>query len=122
MTPQYAGLRTLHETFKDRGFTVLGFPCNQFGAQEPGSNEEVLEFARSKFDATFPLFSKIEVNGDEACELYKLLKAGQPGTADTSDIRWNFTKFLVDGGGDVVARFEPQVTPDEIEPEITARL
>jgi len=88
---------------------VLGFPCNQFGAQEPGSNEEILEFARSKYGVDFPMFAKIEVNGDGACELYQLLKAEQPG-----DIPWNFTKFLVNGEGRVVARFGPQETPEQI--------
>jgi len=100
---------------------VLGFPCNQFGAQEPGSNEEVLEFARSKYDVTFPLFEKIEVNGDGACALYQLLKTAQPGEGD-GDIGWNFTKFLVDGEGNVVERFEPKVTPEDIEPRIQALL
>lgn len=88
---------------------MLGFPCNQFGAQEPGSNEEILEFATSKFDVNFPMFAKIEVNGDGTCELYEWLKTEQPG-----DIGWNFTKFLVSPDGRVVARFEPQVTPEEI--------
>lgn len=88
---------------------MLGFPCNQFGAQEPGTNEEILEFARSKYNATFPIFAKVEVNGDGACDLYNHLKEKQPG-----DIGWNFTKFLVNGSGEVVARFEPQVTPEDI--------
>ncbi len=101
---------------------MLAFPCNQFGAQEPGSDAEVLEFAKSEFSVTFPMFSKIEVNGDGACELYGLLKTAQPGTEDSADIRWNFTKFLVDGGGEVIARFEPQVTPEEIDTEIDAQL
>ena len=96
---------------------MLGFPCNQFGAQEPGTNEEILDFAKSKYDANFQLFSKIEVNGDGACELYQLLKEAQPG-----DIGWNFTKFLVDGDGRVVARYEPQVTPEEIGNDLSARL
>lgn len=88
-------------------------PCNQFGAQEPGTEAEILEFVQSNYDVTFPMFAKVEVNGDGTCELYKLLKAAQPG-----DIGWNFTKFLVDGAGNVVERFEPQVTPEEIEPRI----
>jgi glutathione peroxidase len=96
---------------------VLGFPCNQFGAQEPGTNEEILEFARSNFDVDFPMFAKIEVNGDGAAPLYDLLKADHPG-----DIAWNFTKFLVDGEGNVVERFEPKTTPEEIEPRIKALL
>ena len=100
---------------------MLAFPCNQFGAQEPGSNEEVLEFAQSKFDVNFPMFAKIEVNGDGACELYQLLRTAQPGDGN-GDIGWNFTKFLVDGAGNVVERFEPKVTPEEIEPRIQALL
>ena len=92
---------------------MLAFPCNQFGAQEPGSNAEVLEFARSNYNVEFPMFAKIDVNGDDACELYSVLKRAQPG-----DIAWNFTKFLVNGAGEVVERFEPKVTPEEIEPRI----
>ena len=88
-------------------------PCNQFGAQEPGSEAEILEFVQSNYDVDFPMFAKIEVNGDGTCELYKLLKEAKPG-----DIGWNFTKFLVDGAGNVVERFEPQVTPEEIEPRV----
>ena len=93
---------------------MLGFPCNQFGAQEPGTNEEILEFAKSKYGATFPIFAKVDVNGDGACELYSMLKAAQVRPDGEGDIAWNFTKFLVNGSGDVVARFEPQVTPEEI--------
>ena len=88
-------------------------PCNQFGAQEPGTEAEILEFVQSNYDVDFPMFAKIEVNGDGTCELYKLLKEAKPG-----DIGWNFTKFLVDGAGNVVERFEPQVTPEEIEPKV----
>ena len=88
-------------------------PCNQFGAQEPGTEAEILEFVQSNYDVDFPMFAKIEVNGDGTCELYKLLKEAKPG-----DIGWNFTKFLVDGAGNVLERFEPQVTPEEIEPRI----
>jgi glutathione peroxidase len=88
-------------------------PCNQFGAQEPGSEAEILEFVQSNYDVDFPMFAKIEVNGDGTCDLYKLLKEAQPG-----DIGWNFTKFLVDGAGNVVERFEPKVTPEEIEPRV----
>jgi glutathione peroxidase len=88
-------------------------PCNQFGAQEPGTEAEILEFVRSKYDVTFPMFAKIEVNGDGTCALYRSLKAARPG-----DIAWNFTKFLVDGEGNVVERFEPKVTPEEMEPRI----
>jgi glutathione peroxidase len=93
---------------------VLGFPCNQFGAQEPGSDAEILEFARSKYDVDFPLFSKIEVNGDGAAPLYQYLKSAQPDAEGNADIPWNFTKFLVDRKGNAVKRFGPQVTPEEI--------
>ena len=93
---------------------VLGFPCNQFGAQEPGSDEEILEFAKKKYDVNFPLFSKIEVNGDDAYELYQSLKSEKANPDGNPDVGWNFTKFLVSGNGDVVARFEPMVTPEEI--------
>jgi len=92
-------------------------PCNQFGAQEPGTEAEIAEFVRSKYDVTFPMFAKIEVNGPGTCELYQNLKAEKPG-----DIAWNFTKFLVNGKGKVVERFEPKVTPEELEPRIRERL
>ena len=92
----------------------MGFPCNQFGAQEPGTNEEILEFATSKYGANFQLFSKVEVNGDGACELYNQLKAAKANPDGKADIGWNFTKFLVSGNGEIVARFEPMVTPEEI--------
>jgi glutathione peroxidase len=110
--PQYAGLRTLHE--EHEGLTVLGFPCNQFGAQEPGTDPEILQFAESNYQVNFPMFSKIEVNGGGACELYNLLTAAIAGDEGKSEITWNFTKFLVDTEGSVVARFSPMVTPEEI--------
>lgn len=112
MTPQYAGLRALHHD--NEGFAVLGFPCNQFGAQEPGTHEEILEFVTTKYDIDFPMFAKIEVNGDDACELYQWLKEQQPGKGETSDIEWNFVKFLIDRDGNVVRRFGPQRTPEQI--------
>jgi glutathione peroxidase len=93
---------------------VLGFPCNQFGAQEPGSDEEILEFVTSKFDVTFPMFHKIEVNGDGAAPLYQWLKAEQPGDGDSAEITWNFEKFLVDKQGNVVDRFSPTTTPEQV--------
>ena len=102
--------------------SVLGFPCNQFGAQEPGTNEEILEFAKSKFGATFPMFAKIEVNGDGACDLYQYLKSAQPDEEGKEDIPWNFTKFLVDKSGACVARFGPQTTPEEVEEKVSALL
>lgn len=98
---------------------VLGFPCNQFGAQEPGSDEEILEFVKENYDINFPMFSKIEVNGDDAAELYTMLKDAQPGDGDKSDILWNFEKFLVDGNGSVVARWGTAATPEEIREELS---
>ena len=97
---------------------MLAFPCNQFGAQEPGTDEEILEFATSNYGVTFPLFSKIEVNGDGEAPLYTLLKAAQPGEGDSPDITWNFEKFLVNGDGDVVARWGPTTTPDAIADQL----
>ena len=114
LTPQYAGLCALQESGQ---VTVLGFPCNQFGAQDPGTNEEICEFAKSKYDANFPMFAKIEVNGDGACDLYNWLKSEKPG-----DIGWNFTKFLVGKDGQVLERFEPQVTPEEIGEQLGSLL
>jgi glutathione peroxidase len=114
MVDQYAGLRALHDLHGDDGFTVLAFPCNQFADQEPGSNEEILEFATSKYGVTFPMFAKIEVNGDGAAPLYQWLREQQPGDAETDAITWNFEKFLIDREGDVVQRFGPLVTPEEI--------
>ncbi|MCY4531427.1 MAG: glutathione peroxidase [Gammaproteobacteria bacterium] len=111
LTPQYAGLCTLHEQGEVK---VLGFPCNQFGAQEPGTDEQILEFATSRFDVSFPIFSKIEVNGDNACELYQWLKSEKPNPDGKADIAWNFTKFLIGKDGSVLARFEPQVSPEDI--------
>ena len=97
---------------------MLGFPCNQFGAQEPGSDGEILDFVTSKYDINFPMFSKIEVNGENASNLYKLLKSEQPGEDGNEDLPWNFTKFLVDGNGSVLKRFNPQTTPEEIRDEL----
>ena len=93
---------------------MLGCPCNQFGGQAPGSDAEILDFATSKFDVTFPMFHKIEVNGDGAVPLYKWLKAEQPGAGDSAEITWNFEKFLVDGAGNVVERFAPTTTPEQV--------
>ncbi|MFT5484390.1 MAG: glutathione peroxidase [Halieaceae bacterium] len=92
----------------------MGFPCNQFGAQEPGTDAEILAFTQANYDVNFPMFSKIEVNGDSACELYKMLTAAIPDDECKSKIAWNFTKFLIDGDGNIVSRFSPMVTPEEI--------
>ena len=113
-TPQYKGLEELYQKYKDRGFLVLGFPCNQFGAQEPGSAEEIKNFCSLNYDVSFPLFSKIEVNGDHAAPLYQFLKAECPGILGTEGIKWNFTKFLVNQAGAPVKRFAPNETPDKI--------
>ena len=101
---------------------MLAFPCNQFGGQEPGSNAEILEFATSKYDATFPMFAKIEVNGSDACELYEWLRSQQPGDGATNDITWNFEKFLIDRSGAVVGRFAPMTTPEELAPIVVELL
>ena len=122
LTPQYRGLQELQNNFREKGFTVLGFPCNQFGEQEPGSDDEICEFATSRYDVDFPLFAKVEVNGSGACELYQLLKAIKPRRDGNPDIAWNFTKFLVDGGGNVIERFEPRVTAEMIAARLDALL
>lgn len=111
-------MRTLQEQYQGQDFTVLGFPCNQFGAQEPGTNEEILEFAQSKYDVNFPMFAKIEVNGSGACDLYKYLKAAKSGDDGKADIGWNFTKFLVGKNGEVLARYAPQTTPEDIASDL----
>jgi glutathione peroxidase len=118
LTPQYAGLQSLYERERERGFEVLGFPCNQFGAQEPGTNDEIATFCETSYGVTFPMFDKIEVNGPHRHPLYAALVDAQPeaspqAKAGTSDIAWNFEKFLIDRNGGVVARFSPQVPPDD---------
>lgn len=117
-TPQYAGLEKLYGKYKGKDFMILGFPCNQFGAQEPGTAEEIKTFCSSKYGVTFPLFSKIEVNGDGADPLYKFLKAAQPGTGSKPDIGWNFTKFLIGKDGKPLKRFDSSVTPEQIDPQV----
>ena len=122
MTRQYAGLRALQENRSDIPLTILGFPCNQFGAQEPGTNDEILEFATSKYDVNFPMFSKIEVNGHNACELYRYLKSAQANADGSEDVTWNFTKFLVNKKGEVVKRFDPKTSPEDIAAQLDALL
>ena len=109
LTPQYEGLQALHAQYAERGLVVLGFPCNQFGAQEPGSEEEIQHFCSSRFGVEFPLFSKIEVNGPERHPLYQFL------IGDGEDISWNFEKFLIDDQGQTIARFSPRTAPDDPE-------
>ena len=118
MTPQYAGLEALYRKHKDRGFAVLGFPCNQFGAQEPGDEAAIKSFCTTNYGVDFPLFAKVEVNGPGTHPLYNHLKASVPGVAGTEAIKWNFTKFLVDRDGKVVARYAPTTTPAAIEKDI----
>ena len=121
-TPQYEGLEALHRDFKDRGFEVLGFPCNQFGAQEPGDAAEIANFCSLTYDVTFPLYAKIDVNGDAAAPLYRHLKAEAPGVLGTEGIKWNFTKFLVDRSGKVVDRYAPTTKPADIAADIETLL
>jgi glutathione peroxidase len=132
LTPQYDGLEKLYETYKDQGFTVLGFPANDFGSQEPGSDEEIADFCRTNFSVAFPMFSKIAVTGDEQHPLYRELVTAQPTATDTgggafkaklagygitpssdTDVLWNFEKFLIGRDGEVVARFAPDTKPDD---------
>ncbi len=118
LTPQYAGLESLQERFGPRGFSVLGFPCNQFGHQEPGTNAEIAAFCSATYQLSFPMFAKIDVNGPGADPLFRQLKAEAPGLLGTRRIKWNFTKFLVDRSGRPVARFAPLVKPEAIAPKI----
>ena len=122
LTRQYKGLEKLYKTYKDRGFEVLGFPCNQFGNQEPGSAEEIKNFCTLNYGVSFPMFSKIDVNGSNAHPLFSYLKTNAPSKSGPKDISWNFTKFLVDGKGTVVKRFEPMTSPASIAADIEALL
>jgi glutathione peroxidase len=117
-TPQYAGLEALFRRYQDRGLVVLGFPCDQFGHQEPGTEAEIRQFCSRTYDVTFPLFSKIKVNGEDAAPLYKFLKQARKGVLGSEGIKWNFTKFLVGPDGQVHDRFAPTDTPEVLEPEI----
>ncbi|TCS17431.1 glutathione peroxidase [Caulobacter sp. BK020] len=121
-TPQYEGLEALYREYKDRGFTVLAFPCNQFGAQEPGNAEEIANFCSLTYDVTFPVLAKIDVNGPSAHPLYAYLKHEQKGLLGTEAIKWNFTKFLVGRDGEVVERFAPTTKPEDLKQAIEALL
>ena len=121
-TPQYEGLEALQRKFGDKGFAVLAFPCNQFGGQEPGDAEEIASFCKLTYDVSFPVYGKIDVNGDNTAPLYKKLKDDAPGLMGSKAIKWNFTKFLVDRSGKVVKRFAPQTKPEELEGTIEAML
>jgi glutathione peroxidase len=141
LTPQYEGLEALYRDDKDRGLEVLGFPCNQFGGQEPGTDAEIQDFCTSTFDVTFPILSKVEVNGPDADPLFRYLRAEAPGAfgpesgslyehvqksrpeaIGTDEVKWNFTKFLVDREGTVISRYEPTVTPEQIRSDVDAAL
>jgi len=117
-TPQYEGLQNLYDKYKEEGFTILGFPCNQFKHQEPGSMEEIKEFCSLQYGVTFPIYNKLEVNGKNTHPLFHFLKDEARGFAGTKTIKWNFTKFLVDRDGNVVKRFSPATEPADIEPDI----
>jgi glutathione peroxidase len=121
-TPQYSGLEQLHRTYHDRGLVVLGFPCNQFGDQEPGTEQEISAFCRVNYDVTFPIFSKVEVNGSGAHPLYKWLKRKAPGLLRVQLVPWNFTKFLIDRDGEKVKRFSPDFEPAKLAEPIEALL
>ena len=121
-TPQYTGLEALYRKYHDRGFEVLGFPCNQFGGQEPGTADEIATFCSTKYDVTFPLFAKVDVNGSHAHPLFEHLKAEAPGALGTKAIKWNFTKFLVNARGEVVERYGSSTTPQQIDGDVAKAL
>ena len=118
LTYQYEGIESLYKKYKDNGFEVLAFPCNQFAFQEPGTNEEIKEFCDIKYGVTFKIFNKINVNGSKSDPVYEFLKNQLPGVAGTTQIKWNFTKFLINKNGEVIERFSPQAEADEIEASI----
>ncbi|WP_088010614.1 glutathione peroxidase [Gottfriedia acidiceleris] len=117
-TPQYKDLQALYEEYKEEGLVILGFPCNQFMNQEPGSNEEIQSFCELNFGVTFPVFGKIDVNGDKADPLFKYLSSKAPGIMGLKSIKWNFTKFIIDKNGEVIERFAPQTNPQEMRSTI----
>ena len=121
LTPQYEGLQKLYDEFGDQGFTILGFPCDQFGHQEPGSEDEIGAFCERNYGVTFPMFSKVDVNGDDAHPLFQWLR-GQKGGLLGSKIKWNFTKFLVGSDGQVIARYAPTTSPDKLSDDIAKAL
>lgn len=117
-TPQYDGLEKMYENLKNKNVVILGFPCNQFGSQEPGSNEEIQSFCRMNYGVNFPVLAKVDVNGENADPVYKFLKSSAPGILGTEAIKWNFTKFLVGPNGEVLKRYAPQDKPEDIEKDI----
>ncbi len=121
-TPQYDGLEKIYQQYKEQGFSVLGFPCNQFGKQEPGDNSEIANFCTTRFSVTFPMFEKIEVNGEKTHPLFEQLKAEAPGILGSKRIKWNFTKFLINRNGEVIKRFAPKDKPENLTSHIEALL
>lgn len=121
-TPQYAGLEKLFQKYKDRGFLVLGFPCNQFGAQEPGADSEIQTFCQTNYGVSFPVLAKIDVNGENTDPLYQFLKSNAPGFLGTEAIKWNFTKFLIGPNGNVISRHAPQEEPESLDKVIQHNL
>jgi glutathione peroxidase len=121
-TPQYAGLEALYKKFKDRGFVILGFPCNQFGGQEPGTDDQIKSFCEMNFGVSFPILAKIDVNGTKAEPLFDFLKTNKRGFLGSAPIKWNFTKFLIAKDGSVIARYGSVATPDSLEGAIEAAL
>ncbi|WP_067515726.1 glutathione peroxidase [Endozoicomonas ascidiicola] len=121
-TPQYKGLEDLYNKYKDQGLVILGFPCNQFGKQEQGDSAEIGAFCEKNYGVTFPIFEKIEVNGDQAAPLYQDLKAEAPGLLGTQGIKWNFTKFLISSKGNVIDRYAPTTKPEDLEEDICTAL
>lgn len=121
-TGQYEGLQALYDRYRDQGLVVLGFPCNQFGHQEPEGEDTILQFCQTRYQVSFPMFAKVDVNGDNAPELYKWLKSSQPGLLGTQAIKWNFTKFLVGRDGRVIKRYAPQDAPASLAKDIEAAL
>ena len=121
-TPQFAGLEELHKRYADRGLVVLGFPCNQFGAQDPGSNEEIASFCQVNYGVSFPMMAKVDVNGPQAHPLYRWLTAEAPGLLGSKAIKWNFTKFLVGKDGSVLKRYAPQDAPEKLAKDVEAAL
>jgi glutathione peroxidase len=118
LTPQYAELQKIYDQYKENGFFVLGFPCNQFGGQEPGSEEKISEFCNLNYGVSFPMFAKVDVNGENAHPLFQYLKEEAPGQSESSDIEWNFAKFLINRNGQVVGRYAPSVSPTDIGDDI----
>jgi glutathione peroxidase len=122
LTPQYEGLEAMYRKYRDKGFEILGFPCNQFLSQEPGDEAEIKSFCSTQYDVSFPLFGKIEVNGADTAPLYQYLKEEAPGALGSKAVKWNFTKFLVGADGEVIRRYAPTDKPESIEKDIEALL